>query len=455
MRRTPARCSAALLAAMIPLGAHAAMSEQPTEVSPVADGIEEADPAESRCDQDGGYRISEPSYVLTGYNPSAVWAHARGADVRVAVIDSGLYVDNPHFPDEGTGPNPSYAEGTSLVPAWLNDEYEQQVRDARGFTAVAGHGTAVAGIIAARSIEDSSVLGLAPESTIVPVQVYVIARTDNDDLHDELFPNTARLAEGIRWAVDAGVDLINVSMSVANDHEELAEAVAYAADHEVLIIASAGAAQTDDSGEEPGVRYPAGYDGVIGVTALDQDGRPGPGNYAGPHVDVAAPGAMIPTPYYEYIDCYTGEDASPSYAVPFVTATAALLAERYPDEGPELWTHRILMSAQRPYQSLRTDELGWGALSPYDALTMLIDPNRPGPPVPGERPDKPAPEGAPAVAISEQGQPWTEARGAAVVLAGGGLVTAVSLALGRTLLRAERVRGKAERQRAPVGGHPT
>lgn len=455
MGQGPARSSAALLAAVIAVGAHAAMPEQPSETPPVADGIEETDPAEQRCDQDGGYRISEPSYVLTGYNPSAVWAHARGAGVRVAVIDSGLYVDNPHFPDSGTGSNPSYAEGTSLVPAWLNDEYEQEVRDDRGFTAVAGHGTAVAGIIAARSIEDSSVLGLAPESTIVPVQVYVIARTDNDDLHDELFPNTARLAEGIRWAVDAGVDLINVSMSVASEDEQLAEAVSYAVENEVLIIASAGAAQTDDSGQEPGVRYPAGYDGVIGVTALDQDGRPGEGNYAGPHVDVAAPGAMIPTPYYDHIDCYTGADASPSYAVPFVTATAALLAERYPEEGPELWTHRILMSAQRPHQSQRTDERGWGALSPYDALTMLIDPDRPGPQVPGHEPAQPVSDRTAAAALPERGQPWTEARGAAVVLVGGGAVAIVVLALGRNLVRAGTGRSPTGPPRSLRGGRPT
>jgi hypothetical protein len=70
-------------------------------------------------------------------------------------------------------------------------------------------------------------------------------------------------------------------------------------------------------------------------------------------------------------------------AVLLVAATAALLAQKYPNESPAMWKYRIESSAQRPLGDTKDAALGWGVLSPYDALTMTLDPNRPGPAMPG------------------------------------------------------------------------
>lgn len=399
-------------------------------VRPAVDAVAEED-AEQSCTQDGGYAATGWPAALSDYDAGRVWAHATGEGVRVAVVDSGLDLANPHFTNDGEH-GAAYAEGTSLLPAALEEEY-LNVYDPRGWADPSGHGTAVAGVIGARPVEGSGVVGLAPRATIVPVQVFGAVVDPGGD-HPELLPDTGRLAEGIRWAADADVDVIAVSMSVLEPDPRLEEAVSHAVDQGVLVVASAGSALTAAADDPGGTHYPAGFPGVLGVTALDVHGRPSEHSFTGPHVDVAAPGQQVATAFRDLLDCYLGADPAPSYAVPYVAATAALLAERFPDEGPELWAHRILMSAQRPAQGARDDTVGWGALSPYDALTMTIDPGRPGPAVPGSEPATADEDVAVPGAVSPPSDPWAPARGTGVLLGVGGAGGLVVVTLARALI---------------------
>lgn len=416
-------------------------------VRPAVDAVGEDDEDQS-CDQEGGYAVTDRPTALSEYGASRVWAHATGAGVRVAVVDSGLNVANPHFTNDGPRGD-SYAPGVSLLPASLGRRFANTYHP-RGWADPSGHGTAVAGIIAARQVEGSPsrVIGLAPEATIVPVQVFGAVAEDADVQAPGLLPDTGRLAAGIRWAANANVDVIAVSMSVLKPDQRLADAVAHAVERDILVVASAGSALTAADGDPGGVHYPAGFPGVLGVAALDTDGQPTELGFEGEHVDVAAPGQQVATAYRGLLDCYLGTEPAPSYAVPYVAATAALLAEKYPDEGPELWAHRIMMSAQRPAQGVRDDAIGWGAVSPYDALTMTVDPHRPGPPVPGHEPVQVETHAAVPGAVSPPDDPWADGRTAGLLLAGGGVGLVTALALARALLHRGRV------TRGPDSGGP-
>lgn len=424
---------AAMVLGMVPAAAVGGVPvvTGPGTAVPVADATIGSTDAPS-CDADGGYAIAEEPAALHGYDVERIWQRATGRGIRVAVVDSGLAVANPHF-DAGDGV-PAYAEGVSLLTPEVSEQYED-VYDENGWLDPDGHGTAVAGIIAARAVEssESRVVGLAPEATIVPVQVFGLSQSSRDEDAD-LIPDVGRLAEGIRWAADSGAEVIAVAMSVAEPDERLAEAVEHAVESGALVVASAGSAATAPD-EAPGLRYPAAYPGVLGVTAVDESGRPGELVFAGEHVDVAAPGQQVATAYRDLLDCYLGEDPAPSFAVGYVAATAALIAEHHPEEGAQQWSHRILMSANRAQQGTRTDQLGWGVLSPYDALTMTIDPARPGPAAPGHdaaRTD--VDQQAPGAVVPDVDR-WVEARDVAVPVAVAGVGVLVVAAVAGSLLR--------------------
>jgi hypothetical protein len=104
----------------------------------------------------------------------------------------------------------------------------------------------------------------------------------------------------------------------------------------------------------------------------------------GPQNDVAAPGANVLIAFHANGDCLEGADrAFTSWSAGYVSGLAAQLRERFPEESAADVAYRIMASADRPRMSERDDVQGWGEIRPYAALTMTIDPNRPGPPVPG------------------------------------------------------------------------
>ena len=146
-----------------------------------------------------------------------------------------------------------------------------------------------------------------------------------------------------------------------------------------------------------GARYPAAFPGVVSVTSVTSSrGVDTAANIQGPHITVAAVGQGLNTALGHVGDCLLTGAPATSFATPLVAATAALLAERYPEEGPALWKYRIEASAQRPRAGVRDAALGWGIVSPYDALTMTLDASRPGPTMPGH--DAPA-TASPAQAV--------------------------------------------------------
>ncbi|MFV0374708.1 S8 family serine peptidase [Microbacterium sp.] len=282
--------------------------------------------------------------------------------VTVAVVDSGVDATRAQL-------RYTIAPGsTSLI-----DDGER--RD--GLSDPHGHGTAIAGIIAARPSDRSGVVGVAPRAHILSVRVF--RGEDQQSVDAGWGPQAGRVAQGIRLATDAGAQVIAVALSDETDAPSLRAATAYATEHGALVVASAGNRSTaSNAADSP--RFPAGYPAALGVTAVDVNGVATDDSIHGAHVDVAAPGQDVLTTSTGGGDCVYAADApSSSFATGYVAGAAALLAEAFPAEGPAGWAYRLKASAQRSNPDARTDTLGWGVIRPAAALDLRPDRSTRGP----------------------------------------------------------------------------
>ena len=302
-----------------------------------------------------------PPPALAQLDATAAARLATGAGVTVAVVDSGIDAGNPHLAGAVVG-------GVDLVG---------DGEGAGGFADPLGHGTAVAGVIAARPIDGSGVVGLAPDARLLSVRVF--RGTDDKSVEGGFGPRADRIAAGIRWAVDNGADVVNVSLSVNADVAEVRDAVAYAAANGALVVASAGnRASTEDTTDSP--RYPAANPGALAVTATDGLGVVTDDSIHGAHVEIAAPGTDIATAATGGGDCiYATEGAASSFATAYASAAAALVAQAHPAETAAQWEYRLQVTADRDDPDARDDVDGWGMLRPAAAIELLPDPALRGP----------------------------------------------------------------------------
>ena len=316
-----------------------------------------------------GY-VTSASSALTSLGVPASWNLATGKGVKVAVVDSGVDPSNPHLKG-------AVVAGGSFVPGTPSDGREDAF----------GHGTAIAGIIAARPISSpkSGLVGVAHDATILPVRVFYADKNPSDpDAQVPNPPDALRTAEGIRYAVQHGAQVINVSISVPPENVDvpvLRSAVDLALRKNVVVVASAG--NSDDGSYVSQKRFPAAFAGVIGVSATNATGAVDNYSVHGPQVTVAAPGADVLLTPRGPGDCNSGTTPYTSWATAFVSGLAAQLRERFPRESVAQIAYRIEASADRPRLGERDDITGWGVIQPYDALTMTFDPDRPGPRLPG------------------------------------------------------------------------
>lgn len=288
-------------------------------------------------------------WALDAIHAPEAWATTRGAGVTVAVLDTG--VDAAHRDLAG-----------SVLPG--GDFMEHGARP--GDPAWADHGTAMAGIIAGHGHGpdgEDGVVGVAPESGILPVRVLL---EEEDPAREQDIPGSGNaVARGIRWAVDAGADVINLSLgddspSAHPDAEEDA-AIRYALDQGVAVVASAG------NGGQHGdpVSYPAGYPGVIAVTAVDRAGDRAPFSTRRWYATVSAPGkgVIIAAPDDRYMEGW-----GTSAAAAAVSGVVALVRAAHPQLTPAQIKRLLSDTAQRPPEGGRSDALGAGVVDAAAAL---------------------------------------------------------------------------------------
>ena len=220
-----------------------------------------------------------------------------GQGVKIAMLDTGLA---EHFilGDKSI-------ERKKLVESTENPDSEYN-----------GHGTAIASILIG---EDG--LGIAPAADLISIQVM-----DSEGLGDSF-----TLAEGIIEAVDSGASVISMSLGSYGYTRVLNDAVAYALSKGVALVASAG----NDGGNM--VPYPAQFQGVIGVGAIDADSQRAEFSNYSPSVDIAAPGVGVFAAWgdEEWIS-FSGTSAAAPYVSGSIAATLSLNPSLEPQEAADL-----------------------------------------------------------------------------------------------------------------------
>lgn len=277
-------------------------------------------------------------------------------DVVVAVLDTGIDATHPEFLDK-------------LLPGW--DFVDLPPGDPSLFghdsdpgsdTAdQAGHGTHVAGTVGAWGLGMPS--GFGGRCRILPVRVLGTAIERGHRVGIGQVPD---IDAGIKFAVDQGVDVINMSLGLRGDagaEPPHTRTIEYARLHNVAVVAAAGNDGT------PGLLYPAALPGVITVGAIDELGHVASFTSTGQFMDLAAPGTSIYSA--DMGGCYRYRSGT-SHAAPIVAGTAALLialAHRHGMQLPESVTRRILReTADRRDRRFEDAASGRGTLNAQDAV---------------------------------------------------------------------------------------
>ncbi|WP_432027353.1 type VII secretion-associated serine protease mycosin [Streptomyces sp. 1222.5] len=369
-------------------------------------------------------------WALQRVNLDELWAQSTGKNVQVAVIDTGVDIKNPQLTKAV-----DVSKGLNLLPAKNSKGEKIERGNKTGTTDTVGHGTRVAGIIAARPARGTGFVGLAPNATIIPIK--------QNDAEGDGTANT--LATAIRDAVRAGADVINISQDTANalDPKDsvLKDAVDFAIGQKVVIVASAG---NDGLGGNVKVTYPASYPGVLAVAASDRNNERAPFSQSGDFVGVAAPGVDMISTVPGNGHC---SDNGTSFSAPYVAGVAALLKSKYPHWTARQVVAQIEQTAERsiPGKDMR---VGWGVVDPVRALTA-VDPAHPV--------ESPAPEDgvargeAPSVSPLRFGETAEErnTRLATYVVVGGLVLVA---GLGGTAVAVRDARRRRGRVRVPEAG---
>jgi hypothetical protein len=269
-------------------------------------------------------------------NLSTAWDFPRvTTDVVVAIIDSGINRNHPDF------------EGRVL--AGYDFIYEDDDPNDEN-----GHGTHVAGIVAAAAGNERGVAGVCGFCKILPVKI-VTAR-------GQYSPMGVRA--GLKFAADQGAHIAVLSLGDNVGSSLILEGIDYALARGVFIVAAAGNRNSDTP------FYPAAYDGVFAVSATDQFDQKLPSSNYGSYIAVSAPGAGILSTYHILDDEQGGyrKMSGTSMAAPFVAGLAALLLAQDPERTPEDLARLLTTTAADLGEPGWDPIFGHGRIDPVAAL---------------------------------------------------------------------------------------
>ncbi|QIR40666.1 S8 family serine peptidase [Tolypothrix sp. PCC 7910] len=294
-------------------------------------------------------RPNDPSYNrqwgLEKINAPAAWNYTQGSkSVVVAVVDTGVNYNHPDLAANiwrntkeifGNGIDDDNNGYIDDIYGWDFGDNDSDPNENDTTKASYGHGTHVAGILGAVGNNNLGITGVSPNVSIMATKHYR-ASDSQGYLWD--------VPKGIKYAVDNGAQIINLSLGSSYNDPAQFEALKYANDKGVLVIASAG-----NNGRDNDVTpyYPASYDlpNIITVASLDQsDNLAKTSSYGFQSIDIAAPGVDI---YSTYPDKTYATWGGTSMAVPYVTGAAALLLAANPKLTVLELRHAILSSVQQ------------------------------------------------------------------------------------------------------------
>ncbi|MEU4354102.1 type VII secretion-associated serine protease mycosin [Streptomyces virginiae] len=345
-------------------------------------------------------QIADRPWALQRLLLDELWAQTKGKDkngasVRVAVIDTGVDRTNPQLSgalDVGAGKDfvdPKGGDGT---------------------TDTVGHGTKVAGLIAARPQEGTGFVGLAPDATVIPIR-------QNDGQGKG---NALTLSQAIDHAVAKGAQVINISQDTdvqLSADSELGKSVQKAVAANIVVVASAG---NDGMSGQKRKTYPAAFPGVLAVGASDRNNERAVFSQPGDFIAVAAPGVDMVSTVPGFGQCI---DNGTSFSAPYVAGLAALLRAEHGDWSAQQIVWQIQNTAERAVNG-RDDYVGWGVVDPVRAISQDQEAPRAPVPDPGPPPAT-APQAAP-LALTETAQERQERYGTYALGIGAVLIAVIA-----------------------------
>ncbi len=250
--------------------------------------------------------------------------------LTIAVVDTGIDLDHPDLKN-------------NLVPGVNLIDRKKQPYDDNG------HGTNVAGVIAAVGNNKQGVSGLLWGAKIMPIKALEASGSGDED----------KLGEGIRYAVDHGADIVVLSLGLHSYSRYMSDIVKYAENRGVLLIAASG-----NDGKT--VKYPAAYPTVLAVGGATPDNRAHHDSNYGQELDLVAPWEVYTTANgggYEYKN-------GTSMAAPQVAAVAALVWAAHPEWKPHELRNHLRQTAEDIGDKGWDSRTGYGLLRADKALTQ-------------------------------------------------------------------------------------
>lgn len=367
--------------------------------------------AEERC-VDPGQTYKPLPWAQMTLDPQRVWPFSTGRGQTVAVVDTGIDASQPQL------------SGRVLTGTNVGGGASTGNRDC------AGHGTQVAGVIAAKATSGVGFRGIAPDAKLLPVALTAKNETPDSNVDPKL------LAKGIDWAVNHGATIVTVPYATYSDDETLKASVANAHRRHVLVVAATG----DLGSEQNPVPYPASYPGVLAVGTLAQDGTVSKDSGYGEFVGLVAPGASVVTTQAGHGMVVVDGSA---YAAGYASAVAALAWSHRPDLSVDELVHRLEATAAPGGEAAPGQHYGWGIADPYQAIVGRTQdgPGRALPSAPARHVDK---------AAQMRAHAWATSTHLALIGTGAGVAAALLIIAAMVYLP----RGRRRRWRAGHASGP-
>lgn len=278
--------------------------------------------------------------------------------ITVAILDTGIDCDHPEYKD-------------SVIPGYdfvdILDGASEFIGDYLGADAVpedeVGHGTHVAGVINGKG--KNMPRGVAPRCRILPVRVLAAMEKEGRRVGAGSVEN---INNGVKWAIDNGADVINMSLGVRHSGGGLPhrEVIEYAQRKGVTVVAASG----NDGRQE--LYYPGAFPSVIAVGAADDAGNVAEFSTFGDHVSFIAPGVDV---YSTSIEDGYAFSTGTSHAAPFVTGAVALMKSFARAQGRTLndsqVKHVLKHTADKVDRNFKHPKAGFGRLNVADGLRYL------------------------------------------------------------------------------------
>lgn len=329
------------------------------------------------------YPLREYKALLTPNDPSAAqwwesqtglpgsWDYGIGAQTKIAIIDTGFALQHEEFADKwlensgetGTAsterisaPNCS-SRGLALnkscngidddnngytddFKGWdfVSDEPSVQAGEVNATGSGVSHATAVTGVAAANGNNSLGIAGVSWGAKILPLQ----------GLGDDGSGNTLGIARAIRYAADRGVNVINLSLGSNQEDTYMRQAIQYALERGVIVVAAAGNDGCDC------LAYPARYPEVVAVGASNSTGTTSSFSSYGDNLDIVAPGSGIKTPSWSQAaptNNYAQSVAGTSFSAPYISGLLANGKAKQPDASWGQLMNSLLQAADHRAQT--------------------------------------------------------------------------------------------------------